>query len=141
MLIDARIGQAGPELFDIRSDGDRLDVLEGNAEILAPAGELADGLGVGGPSFVIVSDEELEKGSGGVVAEVGDGRRDCKSACGPDDDLLIAALVFVIVAMRVVFLWVKTPFMTYKGRPVKSAGEVNAFDAWYNQNVVTSLAK
>jgi hypothetical protein len=34
--------------------------------------ELADGLGVYVPAFAIVGGEELEEGSGGVVAEVGD---------------------------------------------------------------------
>jgi hypothetical protein len=38
MRVDARIGHAGPEVLDIGNDVDRLHVLEGNAEILAPAG-------------------------------------------------------------------------------------------------------
>ena len=40
----------------------RLDVLEGNAEIVAPAEELDDGLDVVGPGIAIVSGEEMEDG-------------------------------------------------------------------------------
>ncbi len=57
---------------------DRLDVLEGDAEILAPAGKLPDGLGCG-PGFVIVGGEEFEEGPCSVVAHVGD---DCRTV-GP----------------------------------------------------------
>jgi hypothetical protein len=96
MLIDGRIGQAGPELLYIGSDGDRLDVLEGNAEILATGGELADGLGVGVPAFAIVSGEELEEGSGGIVAEVGDDG----GTIGPR----VGCTTSLIAAVRVAFL-------------------------------------
>ncbi len=45
---------------------------------LAPAEELGDGLGVGGPRVAVadVGGEEFEEAAGGTVAGVGDDRRD-----------------------------------------------------------------
>ena len=49
-------------------------VAEGEPPLLAPAEELGDGLGVGGPGVGVadVGGEELEEAAGGLVAGVGD---------------------------------------------------------------------
>jgi hypothetical protein len=96
VLLDRGVGQALLEPLDIAGDVDRLDVLERQAVVLAPAKELGDGLGIGGPGVLVadVGGEEFEEPPGVVVAEVGDEGRDGEAiAAGPEGDPALGAVM------------------------------------------------
>jgi hypothetical protein len=77
MLLHRRLGHFGAELFDIRGNRDRLDVIEPETMILAPVEELLDRSCIRGPGITIADScsEEFDKAAVGALAMLDDRRR------------------------------------------------------------------